>query len=72
MKTRNLNYVLAAGLAMAMLGAAGCSNNNSSSTPASTNAVYNALPPTNEVINNAPPAGITNAPVGTNSLTPPN
>ena len=66
MKTRN--YFMGAALGTAMLAAAGCGN-NSSNTPASTNAVSYAAPSTNEIIVNAPPAGMTNAPMTTNSVT---
>ncbi len=55
-------------LGTAMLAAAGCGN-NSSDTATSTNAVSGAVPSTNEIIVNTPSAGMTNAPMPTNSVT---
>jgi len=61
-------YLMAAALGTTMLAWAGCSN-STSDQPASTNSVSSTLPSTNEVVNNAPPAMVTNAPMPTNSLT---
>jgi len=62
------NYLITAVLGTALLTVAGCGN-NSSNPPASTNAVSGAVPSTNEIVVNAPPTGMTNAPMATNSVT---
>ena len=55
-------------LGIAMMLETGCGN-NSSNPPASTNAVVSgAVSSTNEIIVNAPPAALTNAPTLTNSV----
>jgi len=59
---------MGAALGTVMLGVAACGN-NSSNAPTSTNAVSGAVPSTNEIIVNAPPAGMANAPMPTNSVT---
>jgi hypothetical protein len=69
MKTRK--YLISMALGTAMLAWAGCSN-NSSNPPASTNSVSSAMPSTNELVINAPPAAMTNAPTPANGAAAPN
>lgn len=66
-----INYAIVAVIGTVVPAGSGCGNQAANNPPPATNSVSGPLPSTNNLINNNPPTGMTNAPMPTNSANAP-